>query len=215
MKKSAKTIAIAVMTIAALGGFAPAKADVSMGVTSGYMAVPASERWAAVQSRGNEALETSAAEIEAAVNSGDQAEAGKLLAQLYSGAAARAAAPVYAAPARAAAVRRVTRSSEDPKAEGSDSKEEGKDKDKDKDKEKDKEEAADAPKPAAPAAPVVLDALGQMAADLKALNDLSAANAAEAASKEKEEKEKAESLHKFAVWAQVFAVSLVLIVLVL
>ena len=75
MKKSAKTIAIAVMTIAALGGFAPAKADVSMGVTSGYMAVPASERWAAVQSRGNEALETSAAEIEAAVNSGDQAEA--------------------------------------------------------------------------------------------------------------------------------------------
>lgn len=204
----------AVLMQAALMGAVPARAEVSIGVVTGYMAKPASERWAESVSKGTASLQTSAADIEAAVSSGDQAEADKLLAQLYSGAAARKAAPpVYAAPARAAAVSRVTRSSEDSKAENSDSKEEGKDEGKD--KEKDKEEAAEEVKPAAPAPAPALDAFGKMAADLKALNELTAANAAEAASKEKEDKEKAEALHNFGVWARTFAVALLVIVILL
>ncbi len=216
MRMGIKTVLGAVLMQAALMGAVPARAEVSIGVITGYMAKPASERWAESVSNGTASLQTSAADIEAAVSSGDQAEAGKLLAQLYSGAAARKAAPpVYAAPARAAAVSRVTRSSEDSKAEGADSKEEGKDEGKDKEKDKDKEGAAEEVKPAAPAPAPALDAFGKMAADLKALNELNAANAAEAASKEKEDKEKAEALHNFGVWARTFAVALLVIVILL
>ncbi len=199
---------MAVLAIAGLGGFAPAKADVGMGLTSGYMAVPASERWAAVHSRGNEDLETSAAAIEAAVKSNDQAEAGELLAQLYSGAAARAAAPVYAAPARAAAVSRA--SSEDGEGKTGDKgegKEEG--------KTDGKEDKPDAPKPEEvkpEAVKPALDPYQQMQANWQAAQEAAAAKAKE---KEEERKKEAAALKSFCFWSCVLAVCLIALVVLL